>query len=89
MQLAALEAQTRHTGGRKAGTNTERVKELKFDGSTSWATFHSHFEAMAYHNNWTYHKKATHLLAVLQGLAANILHSVPAEVTYEDIIGTL
>jgi hypothetical protein len=30
-----------------------------------------------------------HLLAILQGKAVDILHSVPARVTYKDIIGAL
>jgi hypothetical protein len=32
------------------------------------------------------HESATHLLAVLQGQAAKILHSVPARAAYEDIV---
>jgi N-acetyl-gamma-glutamylphosphate reductase len=34
-------------------------------------------------------RKAEHLLAVLQGQAAYILHTVPAEATYEDIVEAL
>jgi hypothetical protein len=41
---------------------------------------------MAGHNNWRAREKATHLLAVLQVQAADVVHSVPEEATYEDII---
>jgi hypothetical protein len=51
--------------------------------------FHRQFEAAAVHNDWTPREKAAHLLSVLQGQAADILHSVPAEAPYEDIVGTL
>jgi hypothetical protein len=34
-------------------------------------------------------EKAAHLLSVLQGQPADVLHSVPAEATYEDIVGAL
>jgi hypothetical protein len=74
-QLAALEARTRRGS---AGANADKVKPRKFDGSTSWVVFHRQFEATAIHNDWTHREKAAHLLSVLQGQAADILHSVPA-----------
>jgi hypothetical protein len=48
--------------------------------------FHRQFETAADHR-WTSSEKAAHLLAVLQGQAADVLHSVPPGVTYEDIVG--
>jgi hypothetical protein len=86
-QLADLEARTRRAGGNSAGVNADKVKPPKFDGSTSWAVFRCQFDAAAIHNDWTPREKAAHLLSVLQGRAADILHSVPAGASYEDIEG--
>jgi hypothetical protein len=87
--LAALETRTRRAGGSSAGTNADKVKPPKFDGSTSWVVFRRQFDAAAIHNDWTPREKAGHLLSVLQGQAADVLHSVPAEESYEDIVGAL
>jgi hypothetical protein len=84
MRLVAVESQTRHRGSRSVGTNADKAKPPKFDGSTPWTVFHCQFE-VANHNNQTICKTATHLLAILQQ-AAEILHSVPAIVTYEDTV---
>jgi len=51
--------------------------------------FHRQFEAAAAQNNWTQSERAAHLLSVLHGKAADILHTVPAEATYEAIVGAL
>jgi len=51
--------------------------------------FHRQFEAAAVQNNWTSNEKAAHLSSVLQGKAADILHTVPAEAKYEDVVGAL
>jgi hypothetical protein len=59
-------------GAENAGTSSIMVK-LKCDGSTSWTVFHKQFEAAQ--------EKAKHLLAILLGHAADILHSVPAGAT--------
>jgi polyhydroxyalkanoate synthesis regulator phasin len=88
-QLASLQVQTRRAGAGNAGTSTDNVKPPKFDGSTSWVVFQRQFEAAAVHNVWTPGKMAAHFLSVLQGQAAHILHSVPAEASYEDIVGAL
>jgi hypothetical protein len=52
----------------------------------SWTLFYCQFEAMTGHSNWTDQKKAIHLLAILQGQNVCVLHSIPTEATYEDII---
>jgi hypothetical protein len=84
-----LEARTRRAGGSSAGTNAEKVKPPKFDGSTSWVVFQRQFDAAAIHNDWTPREKAAHVLSVLQDQAAHVLHSVPAVTSYEDIVGAL
>jgi hypothetical protein len=88
-QLAALEARTRRAGAGSAGANADKVKPPEFDGSTSWVVFHRQFEAAAIHDDWTNREKAAHLLSVLQVQAADILHRVPAEASYEDTVGAL
>jgi hypothetical protein len=37
-------------------------------------------------NNWTQNEKSTHLFSVLQGQAADILHTVLAKATCDDIV---
>jgi hypothetical protein len=44
------------------------------------------FDAVASRNDWTSSEKVTHLLAVLQGQATDILHIVPDGASYEDIV---
>ena len=51
--------------------------------------FHRQFETAAFQNNWTSNEKAAHFVSVIQGKAADILHTVPAEAKYEDIFGAL
>jgi hypothetical protein len=87
-QLAAVETRTRRSGGSGTGANTSILKPPKFDSATSWAVFRQ-FEAAAVQNNWSPNQRVSHLLSVLQGQVADILHTVPAEATYEDIIGAL
>jgi len=88
-QLPAVEARSRRVGGGGPGTGTTTIKPPKFDGAISWAVFHRQFEAAAVQNNWMPSEKAAHLLSVLHGKAADILHTVPAEATYEDIVESL
>ena len=63
------------------------VKLPKFDDATFWVVFHRQFETTEVQNNWTQNEKSTHLFSVLQGEVADVLHTVPAEATYEDIFG--
>jgi len=63
------------------------VKLPKFDDATFWVVFHRQFEITEVQNNWTQNEKSTHLFSVLQGEVADVLHTVPAEATYEDIFG--
>jgi hypothetical protein len=86
-QLAVVEARNRREGGGYPGANITTVKPPKFDGATSWAVYHRHFEAAAIQNKWTPNEKAAHLLSVLQGQAADFVHTMPAVATYEDIVG--
>jgi len=88
-QLAAVEARSRRAGGGGPGAGTTTVKPPKFEGATSWAVFHRQFEAAAVQNNWMLSEKAAHLLSVLHDKAADILHTVPAKATYEDIMESL
>jgi hypothetical protein len=87
-QIAAVEARSRRAGGGSPGARTATVKPPKFEGLTSWAVFHRQFEAAAVQNNWMPSEKAAQLVSVLHGKAADILHTVRAEATYEDIVVT-
>jgi hypothetical protein len=89
VQLVAAEAQSRDGGGRNMGTSAIVVKLPKFDRSMSWTVFHQQFEDMANHNSWRAPEKATNLLTILHGQAANILHSVPARAAYDNTVGVL
>lgn len=86
-QSAAMEARTKRAGGGGPGANNTTVKLPKFDGAISWAVLPRQFETVAVQNNWTPNEKAAHLLSVLQGQAADILHTVPAEEMYETLLG--
>ena len=88
-QLAAVDVPSRRVGGGGPGTHSTTVKPPKSDGATTWAVFHRYFESAAVQNNWTSNENAAHLLSVLQGKAADILHTVPAEAKYEDVVGAL
>ena len=76
-------------GGGGPGASTTTIKPPKFDGATSRAVFRRQFEAAAVQNNWMLSEKAAHLLSVLRGKAAHVLHTVPTEATYEDIVESL
>jgi hypothetical protein len=84
--VAAVEARTRCADGGNTGTNIDKVKPPKFDGSKSRTVFHSQVEAAPIRNVWTPREKAADFLSVPQGQASDILHSVPAETSYEDIV---
>jgi hypothetical protein len=59
------------------------------DGTTPWSGFYRNFDAAANNNGCTPGEKAAHLLNALQGRAVDILHSVPTEATYEDMVEAL
>ena len=88
-RLAAVDARAGCAGGSGPGVKSSTVKPPKFVGASSWAVFHRQYEAAAVQNNWTQSERAAHLLGVLHGKAADILHTVPAEATYEAIVGAL
>jgi hypothetical protein len=88
-KLAELDVRAMRGSCRYMVTGADRIKPPRFDESTSWAMFRHQFEAVAGYNNWAPWEKATHLSAVLQGQAADVLHGVPAEATYEDIVEAL
>jgi hypothetical protein len=88
-QLAAVDARCRLADVGGPGAKSSTVKLLKFEGATSWAVFRRQFEAATVQNNWTSNEKAARLSSVLQGKAADIFHTLPAEATYEDIVGAV
>jgi len=88
-RLAVLDARAGRAGGDGLEASSTTMKPQKFDSATSWAAFHRQFEAATVQNNWMQSERAAHLLSVLHGKAADILHTMPAEATYEAIVGAL
>jgi len=84
--LTSVEAGNRRAGGDGPGANITTVKLPKLNGATNWAVFRRQFETAEVQNNWTQNEKSTHLFSVLQGQAADILHTVLANATCEDIV---
>jgi len=84
--LIAVEAGNRRAGGDGPGANITIVKLPKFNGATDWAVFRRQFETAEVQNNWTQNEKSTHFFSVLQGQAADIIHTVLAKATCEDIV---
>jgi hypothetical protein len=89
MHLVTEEVQTRCRDGVNVGTSDIMVKSPKYDRLMSWTVFDEELEAMANHNRLAAQKKATHLLVILQGQAADVIHNVQVIVTYKDIVGGL
>ena len=83
--LTSVEAGNRRAGGDGPRANITTVKLPKFNGATNWAVFRRQFETAEVQNNWKQNEKSTYLFSVLQGQAADILHTVPAKATCEDI----
>jgi hypothetical protein len=61
----------------------------RFVGTTSWAVFRRQFETVAEHNCWTQQGKYTYLITALQGRAADVLHGIPTNATYEEALQAL
>jgi hypothetical protein len=73
-----------HGGCGSTVTSMGRVKLLRVHWVHVRTVFHHQFEAVV-RLNWAPQEKATHRPTVLQGQAADILHSGPAEAMYEDV----
>jgi len=84
--LIAVEAGNRRAGGDGPRANITTVKLPKFSGATSWAVFRRKFETAEVQNNSKPNEKCTDPFSVLQGQAADILHTVLAKATCEDIV---
>jgi hypothetical protein len=89
MQLSEVEAQAGRGGFGNTATEVDMIKPPEFNGPMFWILFYRQFEAMVEHNNWTVRENVTHLLVILQGQAFDVLHSVPVQAGYEDIIEAL
>jgi hypothetical protein len=74
---------------RRTGACASAAQPPKFDGTTSWALFRRQFETVAEHNCWAPQEKSTYLITALQGRAADVLHGIPINTTYEETLQTL
>ncbi|VDH90009.1 Hypothetical predicted protein, partial [Mytilus galloprovincialis] len=54
-----------------------KVKPCKYDGSTSWIDYLSHFEICALVNNWSENQKGLYLAVSLMGQAQAVLGDLP------------
>jgi hypothetical protein len=54
-----------------------------FNANTSWAMFRRQFETVTEHNHWSDQEKSTYLITALKGQAADMLHGIPTNMTYE------
>ncbi|GBM62527.1 Retrovirus-related Pol polyprotein from transposon 297 [Araneus ventricosus] len=55
------------------------IKPLTFDGQTSWTVFKTQFDVVSSTNGWTDFVKASQLVALLRGSAAEVLQGIPAD----------
>jgi hypothetical protein len=61
----------------------------KFDETISWAVFWRQFEIVAEHIHWSHQENLTYLITALKSWAADVLHSIPTNVTYEESLQAL
>jgi hypothetical protein len=84
-QLEEVEARVERT----RRTCASAAQLPKFDGTTSCAVFRRQFETVKEHNCWTPQEKSTYLITALQGRAADVIHGIPINATYEATLQTL
>jgi hypothetical protein len=65
------------------------VQPPTFNRNTSWSVFRRQFETVTGHNHWSDKEKSTYLITALKGRAADVLHGIPINTTYERILQTL
>jgi hypothetical protein len=51
--------------------------------------FRRQFETVTEHNHWSAKEKSTYLITALKGRAANVLHGIPTNTTYEGTLQAL
>ncbi|CAC5370310.1 unnamed protein product [Mytilus coruscus] len=62
-----------------SGSNDVKIKPSKYDGSTPWMDYLSHFEMCALVNMWSEHQKGLYLAVSLIGQAQAVLGDLPKE----------
>ena len=68
---------------------SRKIKPPVFDGLVPWAVFRHQFETAARHNGWTEEEKATELIMVLQGKAADLLQTMLGCQEYQKLVDTM
>ncbi|CAG2226254.1 unnamed protein product [Mytilus edulis] len=68
-----------------------KIKPCKYDGSTSWMDYLSHFEMCALVNNWSEYQKGLYLAVSLMGQAQAVLGDLPSEKrqNFSDLVSAL
>jgi hypothetical protein len=85
--LEAVEA--RAELGRAQGMGTSTVQPPTFNGNTSWSVFWRQIETVTEHNHWSDKEKSTYLITAVKGRAADVLHGIATNTTYEGILQAL
>ncbi|CAC5404356.1 unnamed protein product [Mytilus coruscus] len=62
-----------------SGSNDVKIKPSKYDGSTRWMDYLSHFEMCALVDMWSEHQKGLYLAVSLIGQAQSVLGDLPKE----------
>jgi predicted nucleic acid-binding Zn-ribbon protein len=86
-RLEAVQARAELEGAQGVGTST--VQPPTFNGNTSCAVFRRQFETVAEHNRLSDQEKSTYLITALKGRAADVLHGIPTNTTYEGALQAL
>jgi hypothetical protein len=86
-RLEVVEAKAK--GGRGPGVYASMAQPPIFEGTTSWSVFRRQFETVAEHNHWLQQEKSTYLITALRGQAADVLHGIPINATYQKTLQAL
>ncbi|CAC5372801.1 unnamed protein product [Mytilus coruscus] len=69
----------------------DKIKPCKYDGSTPWMDYLSHFEMCALVNNWSENQKGLYLVVSLMGQPQVVLGDLPSEKRqkFSDLVSAL
>jgi hypothetical protein len=65
---------------------TSTAQPPTFNGNTSWSMLQCHYESVAEHNQWSDQEESTYSITALKGPAADLLHGIPTNTTYEETL---
>jgi hypothetical protein len=86
-QLEEVKAVVKRGSRPTVGTNA--VQPPTFNGNISWIAVRCQFEIVAGHNQRSDREKWTYFITALNGQTADVLPSIPTNMTYEDTLQVL